>query len=99
MRRLVFIDDETELSAFRSILGNHYEYVTIHWPRKSAKLFSMVVIAEIGEACIAHGAHGTLNWERRFYPDDLPPAWENRWFLFDEFRERGESASAISVPA
>lgn len=41
---------------------------------------------EVGEACFAHSAHGTMNWERRFYPRDLPPEWENRWTLFDRFR-------------
>jgi hypothetical protein len=41
---------------------------------------------EVGEACLAHRAHGTENWERRFYPQQLPPEWENRWSLFDQFR-------------
>ena len=42
MRRLVFIDDdETELSAFRSVIVDHYEYVTVHWPQESEKLFRM----------------------------------------------------------
>jgi DNA-binding NtrC family response regulator len=40
MRRLVFIDDdETELKAFRDIVGGSYEYETVHWPRESAKIF------------------------------------------------------------
>ncbi|MBV9736097.1 MAG: hypothetical protein JO209_09325 [Acidisphaera sp.] len=41
---------------------------------------------EVGRACVRHSAHGTENWERRFYPKDLPPEWENRWSLFDRFR-------------
>ena len=41
---------------------------------------------EVGDACVAHPAHGTDNWERRFYPRDLNPEWENRWTLFEEFR-------------
>jgi hypothetical protein len=41
---------------------------------------------EVGEACLNHPAHGTPNWERRFYPSDLPREWENRWSLFDEFK-------------
>lgn len=41
MRRLVFIDDdEAELKAFRNIIGDSYEYTTVHWPAESAKLFS-----------------------------------------------------------
>src|SRR5713101_2052067 len=41
---------------------------------------------EVGERCLVHRAHGTANWERRFYPRDLSPEWENRWSLFDAFR-------------
>jgi len=41
LRRLVFIDDdETELSAFRDIVGDEYDCTTVHWPRESTKLFS-----------------------------------------------------------
>jgi len=40
MRRLVFIDDdETELKAFRDIVGDSYQHDTVHWPKESAKLF------------------------------------------------------------
>lgn len=41
---------------------------------------------EVGRACAAHSAHGTSNWERRFYPGDFPSEWENCWSLFDRFR-------------
>ncbi len=41
---------------------------------------------EVGELCVRHGAHGTSNFERRFFPQDLPQEWESRWSLFDEFR-------------
>lgn len=41
---------------------------------------------EVGAACMAHTAHGSSNWERRFYPKDLPEEWEDRWSLFDRFR-------------
>jgi DNA-binding NarL/FixJ family response regulator len=41
MRRLVFIDDdETELNDFRPIVADDYEYIAIHWPHESGKLFS-----------------------------------------------------------
>lgn len=43
---------------------------------------------EVGQACLAHGAHGTQNLERRFHLQDLPSEWENRWSLFDDFRPR-----------
>jgi hypothetical protein len=42
--------------------------------------------AEVGEACMAHHAHGTANWERRFFPKDFPAHWKDRWSLFDRFR-------------
>jgi DNA-binding NarL/FixJ family response regulator len=42
MRRLVFIDDDkTELDTFRGIVAGKYEYITIHWPDESARLFAM----------------------------------------------------------
>lgn len=41
MRRLVFIDDDqTELTAFRDIVVDDYDYTAIHWPAESARLFS-----------------------------------------------------------
>jgi hypothetical protein len=40
---------------------------------------------EVGTKCREHTAHGTSNWERRFFPKDFPIEWENRWALFDEF--------------
>lgn len=42
MRQLVFIDDDQkELDDFRLIVGAHYDYITVHWPRESARLFSL----------------------------------------------------------
>ncbi len=42
VRRLVLIDDDqTELYAFRGIVGAHYDYTAIHWPNESAELFSI----------------------------------------------------------
>lgn len=46
---------------------------------------------EVGEACVEHIAHGTDNWERRFYPKDLPQCWENRWSLFDGYKPMDSS--------
>jgi hypothetical protein len=40
---------------------------------------------EVGALCFNHPAHGTENWERRFFPRELPSEWINRWSLFDEF--------------
>jgi hypothetical protein len=40
---------------------------------------------DVGLACVSHGAHGTPNWERRFYPQDLPPAWEKNWVAIESY--------------
>jgi hypothetical protein len=40
---------------------------------------------DVGAACLNHGAHGTENWERRFYPKDLNPTWGNNWDVFAPF--------------
>jgi hypothetical protein len=45
---------------------------------------------EVGDECIAHSAHGTPNWERRFGLEKLPKEWENRWDLFDQYRPQSE---------
>jgi hypothetical protein len=48
---------------------------------------------EVGKACLTHPCHGTKNWERRLFPDHqnsrlrLNPEWENRWALFEQYRE------------
>lgn len=38
---------------------------------------------EVGVACIAHSAHGTKNWERRFDPKDFPAAWRDNWAIIE----------------
>jgi hypothetical protein len=43
-----------------------------------------------GEACRAHPAHGTTNWERRFSLRDLRPQWENNWSVFARYTGAGE---------
>ena len=41
MKRLVFIDDDrSELADCGEILGNAYDYIPVHWPSESAKLFN-----------------------------------------------------------
>ncbi len=42
----------------------------------------------VGNACIEHFAHGTRNWERRFYPTHFPREWENNWGAIAEYLER-----------
>lgn len=40
---------------------------------------------EVGKACKSHQAHGSSNWERRFYCKDFDKKWENNWKLIEEF--------------
>jgi hypothetical protein len=40
---------------------------------------------EVGVLCKEHHAHGTENWERRFYPKMFPVAWESNWNAFAHF--------------
>lgn len=40
---------------------------------------------DVGNACIRHPAHGTENWERRFFPKDLDPKWDNNWDVFKKY--------------
>jgi hypothetical protein len=48
---------------------------------------------DVGKACLTHPAHGTNNWERRFFPNHedprlrIEPNWENNWSLFNQFIE------------
>lgn len=39
--------------------------------------------SDVGRACAEHPASSTDNWERRFFPKDLPAEWENAWELFE----------------
>ena len=40
---------------------------------------------EVGEACTKHAAHGSTNWERRFWLKDMDPQWKDRWSLLDAY--------------
>ena len=58
---------------------------------------------QVGMACIAHPAHGTSNWERRFFTEagprhcHLPPEWRDQWGLLKRFRPVPLNALARSV--
>ncbi|MDH3890940.1 MAG: hypothetical protein OEV49_07620 [candidate division Zixibacteria bacterium] len=41
--------------------------------------------SNVGDDCVAHRAHGTDNWERRFHLNELRTDWENNWEVFAEF--------------
>jgi len=40
---------------------------------------------KVGRACEKHHAHGTDNWERRFFPKDFPQEWKNDWGIIQEY--------------
>ncbi|MCK4327020.1 MAG: hypothetical protein KAW41_00935 [Candidatus Diapherotrites archaeon] len=43
---------------------------------------------KMGKACVEHGAHGTKNWERRFWMKTMESdykKWENNWGLFKKY--------------
>lgn len=48
---------------------------------------------DVGKACLAHPAHGTNNWERRFFPTSADPrlqlesSWENNWSVFNQYAQ------------
>lgn len=62
---------------------------------------------EVGEACRKHPAHGTKNWERRFWMEvkkwgedaALPAVWRDRWTLFSPYmpRDYGKDKPKASV--
>ena len=65
------------------------QFVVFVWlgsPAKSeAPRYWVATKREVGLACVSHEGHGTTNWERRFYPEDLPPAWENNWAVVESY--------------
>ena len=68
-------------------LDNYFvAFVWLGSPRKNeAPKYWVATKREVGQACKAHSAHGTDNWERRFSPRDLNPEWENNWSVFDQY--------------
>lgn len=65
------------------------QFVVFVWlgsPRKNEPpRYWIATKTEVGLACVCHAAHGTHNWERRFYPQDLPPEWENNWAIIESY--------------
>jgi hypothetical protein len=72
------------------------QYVVFVWLGSPGKYESprywIATKREVGQACIGHSAHGTDNWERRFYEKDLHKEWVNNWQLFDPYREQSSGA-------
>jgi len=64
--------------------GNHFVvFVWLGSPRKNESPRYWITSKRAGgEACRAHPAHGSSNWERRFSLADLRPEWENNWAVF-----------------
>jgi hypothetical protein len=69
-------------------------FVFLGSPRKNEPpSYWIATRSEVGEACRSHPAHGTKNWERRFWMEvnkwgegaALPAVWRNRWTLFSPY--------------
>ena len=61
-------------------------FVWLGSPRKNeCPKYWIATKREVGQACKTHRAHGTHNWERRFFPRDLNPQWENNWSVFEQY--------------
>lgn len=65
------------------------QYIIFVWlgsPKKNeSPRYWIAKKREVGLACVSHSAHGTENWERRFYPKDFEIRWENNWDAFNAF--------------
>lgn len=71
------------------------QFVVFVWlgsPRKNeSPRYWVATKRQVGQACLAHPAHGTDNWERRFFlcqnkeSLNLKREWEDNWKLFDRF--------------
>ncbi len=78
---------EDSAEEWKTASDNHYVvFVWLGDPEKNEPpRFWIAKKSDVGEACVKHAAHGTNNWERRFYPEDLNPKWENNWKIFGKY--------------
>lgn len=57
------------------------QYVVFVWlgspQRNEGPQFWIAPKKAVGRACVEHPAHGTQNWERRFYLNDLRAEWKD----------------------
>lgn len=78
------------------------QYVAFVWlgspGRSECPRYWIATKREVGQACIEHHAHGTHNWERRFFPKDLPPEWKDNWSLFKRFMPSECGAANMRAP-
>jgi hypothetical protein len=81
-----FILREENENWVNSTDDNYVVFVWLGSPRENeAPKYWIATKRAVGEACIAHSAHGTSSWERRFSLRDLNPKWENNWSVFDQY--------------
>lgn len=85
-RSKTFILRETEESWINAPDNQYVVFVWLGSPKKNGSPgYWIAKKKDVGSACIRHSAHGTHNWERRFFPNDLNPEWENNWTEFERF--------------
>jgi len=65
-------------------LNRFVVFVWLGSPRRNeSPRYWVATKREVGAACIAHSAHGTANWERRFNPGNFPPHWQDNWAIIE----------------
>lgn len=85
-RSSTFILRESEESWVNAPSNQFVIFVWLGSPAKNeSPRYWIARKSEVGALCQEHHAHGTNNWERRFYPEMFPAAWENNWDAFAKF--------------
>jgi hypothetical protein len=81
-----FILRETN-EEWRNVPENQFVvFVWLGSPKKNEKpRYWIAKKRDVGLACIMRSAHGTSNWERRFFPKDLPNKWKENWRAITDF--------------
>ncbi|HWW03522.1 MAG TPA: hypothetical protein VNZ64_27715 [Candidatus Acidoferrum sp.] len=87
-----FILRETDEKWTRAKENEFVVFVWLGSPRKNeSPQYWVAKKKDVGSACVAHSAHGTHNWERRFYPKDLPSEWRDKWPVIEDYLKRDQS--------
>jgi hypothetical protein len=85
-RSATFILKEKDEKWVESFPNQYVVFVWLGAPSKNeSPRYWIATKREVGEKCVKHGAHGTSNWERRFFPKEFPESWENQWEVFKKF--------------
>ena len=85
-RASTFILRETDEKWINAKENQYVIFVWLGSPKNNASpQYWIATKKEVGHLCQSHSAHGTLNWERRFKPDQLNPEWKDNWDILEDF--------------